>query len=245
MICLSCCTQLDAIKVFVNMARESQSKLKKHLEIINNAKKNCIQLGEDHELSIKHESDDDMDEENMNGEENSDVTEMEVRLDPMMFLDCQTDDSQTNDCFSNNNMNCKESEILPPVITKLEGRNVTVELVPNNHEHKNCSATNVTQDMDKKTKELPDLKPIKLLKNSPSDDASKPFICMECPRSFFSELALQNHSWLHVKQEKISENGRVTCHICNKDISTKGNLKVHLETHGPKGKYTCDICGRV
>lgn len=38
---------------------------------------------------------------------------------------------------------------------------------------------------------------------------------------------------------------RYTCPICSKIISTKGNLKVHLETHRPKGKYACDICGRM
>lgn len=35
------------------------------------------------------------------------------------------------------------------------------------------------------------------------------------------------------------------CPICAKDISSKGALKVHLETHRPKGQYACDICGRV
>ncbi|KAH1023494.1 hypothetical protein HUJ04_012690 [Dendroctonus ponderosae] len=35
------------------------------------------------------------------------------------------------------------------------------------------------------------------------------------------------------------------CPICAKEITTKGALKVHLETHRPKGQYGCDICGRV
>ncbi|KRT79121.1 zinc finger protein [Oryctes borbonicus] len=46
----------------------------------------------------------------------------------------------------------------------------------------------------------------------------------------------------------LAENGnaiRFNCPICGKIISTKGNLKVHLETHRPKGKYACDICGRM
>lgn len=35
------------------------------------------------------------------------------------------------------------------------------------------------------------------------------------------------------------------CPICGKMISNKGNLKVHLETHRPRGRYACDICGRM
>lgn len=38
---------------------------------------------------------------------------------------------------------------------------------------------------------------------------------------------------------------RFTCPTCKKKLSTKGNLKVHLETHKPKGKFTCDKCGRT
>ncbi|KAG8229646.1 hypothetical protein J437_LFUL008578 [Ladona fulva] len=36
-----------------------------------------------------------------------------------------------------------------------------------------------------------------------------------------------------------------TCHVCGKRLSTKGNLKVHLESHRPKGRHDCDICGRL
>lgn len=38
---------------------------------------------------------------------------------------------------------------------------------------------------------------------------------------------------------------RFTCPTCKKKLSTKGNLKVHLETHKPKGKFACDKCGRM
>lgn len=38
---------------------------------------------------------------------------------------------------------------------------------------------------------------------------------------------------------------RYACPVCGKVVSTKGNLKVHVETHRPKGKYACDICGRM
>ncbi|XP_050313851.1 zinc finger protein 596-like [Anthonomus grandis grandis] len=35
------------------------------------------------------------------------------------------------------------------------------------------------------------------------------------------------------------------CPICAKHIFSDEALKVHLETHRPKGQYGCDICGRV
>lgn len=38
---------------------------------------------------------------------------------------------------------------------------------------------------------------------------------------------------------------KFTCPTCKKKLSTKGNLKVHLETHKPKGKFSCDKCGRM
>lgn len=55
------------------------------------------------------------------------------------------------------------------------------------------------------------------------------------------DLMLQNNSC----NEQNLLSGSFICPICGKKISTKGNLKVHLETHRPKGKYGCDICGRV
>lgn len=129
----------------------------------------------------------------------------------------------------------------------------------------------------------------------------KPYKCTVCPRSFITDIGLQNHLWSHLpKARKSQSNGgtmihkyvkpnlkiffpsadrptiffrnvdledsqvyssngvlhtaqpsenphllKYVCPICGKKISTKGNLKVHLETHRPKGKYGCDICGRV
>lgn len=35
------------------------------------------------------------------------------------------------------------------------------------------------------------------------------------------------------------------CNVCGKKLSTNGNLKAHLKTHKPKGKFNCDKCGRM
>lgn len=107
-------------------------------------------------------------------------------------------------------------------------------------------------------------------KKNVSNSIAKPHECTICTRSFISQIGLQNHLWSHLPRERrfdgkpilrsqhvYSTNGvlhtnsdnnsssNFVCPICSKKISTKGNLKVHLETHRPKGKYGCDICGRM
>lgn len=47
------------------------------------------------------------------------------------------------------------------------------------------------------------------------------------------------------KVQKRSTASRFTCPQCGKKLSSKGNLKVHLDTHKPKGKFNCDKCGRM
>lgn len=157
---------------------------------------------------------------------------MEVRVDPMIILQCslETEDDEED----NRSEEASDSE------SQVQRENLS--------ESENC------------------------------DKYRKPYLCPSCPRSFTSELALQNHTWNHSphtkrilnshdnwleQEEKETEendastnnddddnieefaNSRFSCPICGKAISTKGNLKVHLETHRPKGKYGCDICGRM
>lgn len=181
------------------------------------------------------------------------VTEMEVRVDPMVILQC-----------------CLEGD---------DGTNIE------NDEEK-ISDKDIHSDNDPR-----------VLSESMSESENcgtnlKQHSCSLCPKSFTSELTLQNHVWNHSSYPKriynnfnaiqeiipmvqfeienqnersdsssngqdegdesdyvdIGEedlNNKFSCPICGKMISTKGNLKVHLETHRPKGRYGCDICGRM
>lgn len=148
---------------------------------------------------------------------------MEVRVDPMMILQC-----------------ADEEDVSSIASTRDEDED-------SNHSSSSAKSDNSTEDFA---------------------NTRKPYNCSMCPRRFTSQFALQNHMWSHLnctrkaltnsdpsEGENASSEGadgaentgnmRFSCPVCGKQISTKGNLKVHLETHRPKGKYGCDICGRM
>lgn len=114
--------------------------------------------------------------------------------------------------------------------------------------------SDVSDDEEKiKTKEFSKDQKISEEMTKQNDDA---YNCTMCVDEFSSESDLQD---LWPQDETMNEKSQdddlqtnsdgagdiFICPICSKNISTKGNLKVHLETHRPKGKYGCDICGRM
>ena len=127
----------------------------------------------------------------------------------------------------------------------------------------------IQEEKEEDPKDLDEKKPSEDSDEDISDTSIKSHICTICSRSFMSQINLQDHLWSHIPKERRLErrallkphhfstngvlqvnadsnaSGNFICPICSKRISTKGNLKVHLETHRPKGKYGCDICGRM
>ncbi|XP_044256965.1 zinc finger protein 771-like [Tribolium madens] len=213
MICEDCYKKLDGFHRFATMALRNQDKMTKFVCTTtnnNHEQKNLENKSLLHTYLTKGIKEKETQE--------SEITEMEVRVDPMIILQCSL---ETED-----------------------------------------------DDEDNQSEEVSDSE----------DKYRKPYLCPSCPRSFTSELALQNHTWNHsppikrilnshdnwleTEEKETEENdastnnddddnieefaiSRFSCPICGKEISTKGNLKVHLETHRPKGKYGCDICGRI
>ncbi|XP_041974954.1 zinc finger protein 32-like [Aricia agestis] len=89
---------------------------------------------------------------------------------------------------------------------------------------------------------------IKLIKKYPdtcdnedNEDTNKPFSCVICNRSFLSEFALKNHTWIHDKEE--GDNVKYTCNECGVRCVSKATLLTHLKKHTKRGQ--CMICGRV
>lgn len=69
----------------------------------------------------------------------------------------------------------------------------------------------------------------------------KPFPCVTCKRSFTTELALKNHSWIHINEDKLNQQYR--CTSCSDSFDYKCDLIAHLKEHRNSGM--CQLCGRV
>ncbi|CAH0727384.1 unnamed protein product, partial [Brenthis ino] len=86
---------------------------------------------------------------------------------------------------------------------------------------------------------------IKLIKKGETGedmkDFIKPFKCPSCYRSYFTELALKNHSWIHLNEEKNVKPFK--CSSCGEQFDYKIELLIHLKTHRTSGM--CLICGRI
>lgn len=158
---------------------------------------------------------------------------MEVRVDPMMILQCtgdddlsssvsspEEDDNDTNQSsISAKSENSTEDFVKSrkPYNCSICPRRFTCQFALQNHmwSHLNYGR--------------------KVLSNNDNNSIKKePEPEQECAASENNESSIEN-----------ANNCRFSCPVCGKQISTKGNLKVHLETHRPKGKYGCDICGRM
>lgn len=148
-------------------------------------------------------------------EPNSDdehFTPMEVSLDPMMVLQNNEGGIPSND---ENSQSAELDDIT--YLHGADGEDVTIKLI------KRGSGTTNSENNDDKY------------------DPSKPFPCPACKRSFYSELALKNHTWIHHNVKMASKEYK--CSSCDAQFDYKNELMFHVKKHRASG--LCQICGRV
>ncbi|KAL0851078.1 hypothetical protein ABMA28_006955 [Loxostege sticticalis] len=147
-------------------------------------------------------------------DDESKFTEMEVSVDPNVVLQ-------------------NSEEPLSPSPSADENC-TTFEDVTHLHD---VDSENVTIKLIKKVDRAPEMDDIDEKKG---DFNPKPFPCITCKRSFFTELALKNHSWIHINEEK--SNSQFKCSTCNEGFDYKADLIQHLKVHRTNG--VCQFCGR-
>lgn len=178
------------------------------------------------------------------------MTELEVKVDPMLILQCGLGNEYSD---ASDSETLTENQTFSEKLIEIE--HSYNDIKDNSHKQYNCSfcLKRFTSECALQThmwKHLPKNKQLLFLNfNNPGTWKEK-FEDTNCENfisssNTSSEAEISEHGNMEYMQSEQEGGIRFTCPICGKIISTKGNLKVHLETHRPKGKYGCDICGRM
>ena len=158
--------------------------------------------------------------------ENDKYTEMEVSVDPMMVL--QNSEASLSPTYDH-------SSSMDDVtyLHGLDTENVTIKLIKKGDTHSDCE-----EDGEKEYDT-----PRSPVNDSSEDDdkTGKPFQCNSCDRSFCTDLALKNHIWIHIAENK--DEKQYTCHTCSDTFFYKYDLISHLKNHRTSG--ICQLCGRM
>ena len=72
-----------------------------------------------------------------------------------------------------------------------------------------------------------------------TEEVDGKWICKVCRRSFPKKIACIQH-WRKVHNKLKS---KLKCDVCNKELSNKWNLKLHMKMHEGKRDFICDTCG--
>ncbi|KAB0800149.1 hypothetical protein PPYR_08029 [Photinus pyralis] len=241
MICESCCKKLEGIHKFATMAVKIQDKFNQL--VINSSDSSFNDEYKDENKGLLHTY------LTKGIKEKEEVTEMEVKVDPMLILQCSDDSS---------NDGASDTESLPESHASIDKLSTNCDDV--DQTLYNCSFcprcfTSEIALQSHMWNHIPQNKHIVLLNinntdwewqaNSDEKNCNTRLMSESASSTTSDECETSENGNSETVQIDQENNFRFTCPICGKVISTKGNLKVHLETHRPKGKYGCEICGRI
>ncbi|KAJ8926929.1 hypothetical protein NQ314_020781 [Rhamnusium bicolor] len=183
----------------------------------------------------------------------SEVTEMEVRVDPMIILQCCLDENNTD----NDEEKASDREDVPsdPECSFLVENLSETENYQKNRKPYSCSlcSRSFTSELALQNHLWShSTYPKRILNSFNNVQEIKPTIQFQVDKQIErSDSSSNDRDEGEESDDDVDtgedeyRNNKFSCPICGKVISTKGNLKVHLETHRPKGRYGCDICGRI
>ncbi|KAK5639383.1 hypothetical protein RI129_011875 [Pyrocoelia pectoralis] len=244
MICESCCKKIESFHKFATMAVKIQDKFNQ-LVISSSNSYNVENKEENKGLLHTYLT--------KGIKEKEEVTEMEVKVDPMLILQCSVDDDSSNDGAS-------ETESLPESQASNDKLSNNGDDIDESQKLYTCNFcprcfNSETALQTHMWNHLPQNKHVVLLNinntewewqaNGEEKSCNTRLISGSASSTSSEECEASENGNSEAVQMDQENNFRYTCPICGKMISTKGNLKVHLETHRPKGKYGCEICGRI
>ncbi|TRY56190.1 hypothetical protein DNTS_002543 [Danionella cerebrum] len=70
-----------------------------------------------------------------------------------------------------------------------------------------------------------------------SEHSERPYVCLQCGKSYTQRANLQNHLLIHNGEKPFS------CSQCDRSFTRKGDLKKHIIVHFDERPFTCHICG--
>lgn len=200
------------------------------------------------------------------------ITEMEVGVDPSLFLPYDDDESkgaaEVEEVRNPNPIQAKRTRKIVPkkripksklTILPLPS-STTVDTVPTVDPPKeDILEVSILPEPDvPKVQIKPPATPppsVKIEPGSPEKPVEQPQLVQRILQKSRETLRATRIGRKDDKKETARPNTRARtiksqtykCQVCNKKLSTKGNLNVHMRTHkqGKTGKLTCDKCGRV
>lgn len=247
-ICIPCCTKLQLVCEFIDTIHKAQDILLDQSRLLD-------QIPVKKLVGVNIERVDVIQTNQIPTyfNEDSNVTNMEVSIDPMTILQDSSDGELVIDESVCNN---DDNESL---FHGVDRANVTIKLI-NRGDSSCCDTLTITP--------MVTAEPISE-EGTLEEGASILYRCSLCNRGFSCEVALQAHSWTHTEERNpilehkcpscelyfeykndlinhLKEHRNVNvCNICGRSFKTEVNLQIHMKGHDtPAMAFVCKDCGR-